>query len=184
MISVGIGLTLSRGGVLATGVSVLVFLFWLLGHRKYRAQALVALVGMIALSYFAVAQSSFLKDRIHQAFQRESSHDLNVRPLVWKAGINMWKDQPGCGVGPGQCVALFSLYRPRQVQERPGWMHNDYLQLLVEYGLVGSTVFVLGGLFLVLGAWKTRRYVLRRVRIWAIKDTAIAPPLSWVVLFR
>ena len=39
VISVGIGLTLSRGGVLATGVSVLVFLFWLLGHRKYRAQA-------------------------------------------------------------------------------------------------------------------------------------------------
>ena len=161
VISVGIGLTLSRGGVLATGVSVLVFLFWLLGHRKYRVQALVALVGMIALSYFAVAQSSFLKDRIHQAFQRESSHDLNVRPLVWKAGINMWKDQPVFGVGPGQFDALFSLYRPRQVQERPGWMHNDYLQLLVEYGLVGSTVFVLGGLFLVLGAWKTRRYVLR-----------------------
>ena len=161
VISVGIGLTLSRGGVLATGVSVLVFLFWLLGHRKYRAQALVALVGMIALSYFAVAQSSFLKDRIHQAFQRESSHDLNVRPLVWKAGINMWKDQPVFGVGPGQFDALFHFTdhdRSRSVQGgcttiiSNCWLNTASLDLL----FLSWVVF-----FLVLGAWKTRRYVLR-----------------------
>ena len=102
VISVGIGPTLSRGGVLDRLRSG--FLFWLLGIVKI-GPGLVALVGMIALSYFAVAQSSLRSNP--SSISKESLADLNVRPLVW-AGINTWKDHV-FGVGPGQFDALFPL---------------------------------------------------------------------------
>ena len=130
VISVGIGLTLSRGGVLATGVSVLVFLFWLLGYqiqgpgpRRTRWDDCIELLccGAILLS-----QGS------NPSHFKESPRTISMCVLV--LSWHQWKDQPVFGVGPGQFDALFSLYRPRQVQERPGWMHSDYLQLLVEYG--------------------------------------------------
>jgi len=164
VITVGIGLTLSRGGALATGVSVCCFLLLLLGHRKYRLQAAVAMLGLLVVGYLVMERADFLGERFHQAFERENSPEQNVRPLIWKAGMTMWQDHKLMGAGPGQFDALFPLYRPAAVQERPGWMHNDYLQLLVEYGTIGASLLALGMLLLLAGAWKTRKYVLRQGR--------------------
>ncbi|MGA0315849.1 MAG: MFS transporter, partial [Alphaproteobacteria bacterium] len=129
-----------------------------------RLQAAVAMLGLLVVGYLVMERADFLGERFHQAFERENSPEQNVRPLIWKAGMTMWQDHKLMGAGPGQFDALFPLYRPAAVQERPGWMHNDYLQLLVEYGTIGASLLALGMLLLLAGAWKTRKYVLRQGR--------------------
>ena len=32
----------------------------------------------------------------------------------------------------------FRQFRPAKVQLRPGWAHNDYLNALAEWGIVGT----------------------------------------------
>jgi tetratricopeptide (TPR) repeat protein len=47
---------------------------------------------------------------------------------------------------------LFDQYRPRGFINEPDWAHNDYLNTLSDYGLVGFTLwFVAGGVLLGLG---------------------------------
>jgi O-antigen ligase len=164
VIMAGIGVTMSRGGWLATGISIVTFLLMLLGHRKYRIQAAVALLCLLLGGYFVVDRSEGLKERLNQTLRRDQTQSLTVRPLIWQSSIDMWKDHKWTGVGPGQFDHAFQHYRHPEIQERPGWVHNDFLHLLVEYGIIGGVVLFLGLLLLLNGAWKTRKYVLREGR--------------------
>ncbi len=164
VIMAGIAVTMSRGGWLATGFSIMAFLVMLLGHRKYRIQAAVALLCFLVGGFLVFDKSEGLKERLNQTLERESNAPVSVRSLIWESSTEMWKDHAWIGVGPGQFDHAFQHYRHPEVQERPGWAHNDYLHLVVEYGNVGFCIFGLGFLLLAAGAWKTRKYVLREAR--------------------
>lgn len=164
VILAGIGVTMSRGGWLATGISIMAFLVLLLGHRKYRIQAGAALLCFIIGGYLVFDHSDSLKERLNQTLHRESGAPVSVRSLIWDASWKMGNDHKWVGVGPGQFDYRFQDYRHPEVQERPGWVHNDFLHLWVEYGLVGGGIFVIGLALLVSGAWKTRKYVMREAR--------------------
>jgi hypothetical protein len=59
----------------------------------------------------------------------------------------MWQDHPWLGVGPGLFDQRYREYRAptEKAQSRPGRVHNDYLNTLADWGLVGA--------LLVLAAW-------------------------------
>ncbi len=164
VIMAGIGVTMSRGGWLATGISIMAFLVMLLGHRKYRIQAGVALLCLLIGGFLVFDRSEGLKERLNQTLERDSSAPVSVRSLIWESTVDMWKDHRWVGVGPGQFDHAFQYYRHSEVQERPGWVHNDFLQLLAEYGLIGFGLIGSGLALLAAGAWKTRKYVLREAR--------------------
>ena len=164
VILAGIGVTMSRGGWLATGFSIMAFLVLLLGHRKYRIQAAAALLCFLAGGYVIFDQSEGLKERLNQTLQRDSGAPVSVRSLIWDASWKMWGDHRMFGVGPGQFDYRFQDYRHVEVQERPGWVHNDFLHLLVEYGVIGGAIFLVGLGLLAAGAWRTRKYVMREGR--------------------
>ncbi|MBT5926991.1 MAG: hypothetical protein HOH33_10265 [Verrucomicrobia bacterium] len=164
VIMAGIGVTMSRGGWLATGISIMAFLVMLLGHRKYRIQAGAALLCFLMGGFLVFDRSEGLKERLNQTLQRDTSTPVSVRSIIWKSTLDMWEDHQWTGVGPGQFDYTFQHYRHPEVQERPGWVHNDYLHLLVEYGIIGLGIFGVGFILLAAGAWKTRKYVLREAR--------------------
>jgi hypothetical protein len=73
----------------------------------------------------------------------------------------MWRDHPWFGVGPAHFDVRFPKYRTEYLQTRPYWVHNDYLNALVDWGAVGGALI---GTFLALlthGAVRTWRYVQR-----------------------
>jgi O-antigen ligase len=164
VIIAGIGVTMSRGGWLATGVSIMAFLVMLLGHRKYRIQAGAALLCFLIGGFLVFDRSDGLKERLNQTLERDSNAPVSVRSLIWESTVDMWKDHQWIGEGPGQFDHAFQYHRHPEVQERPGWVHNDFLHLLVEYGIIGFGLFGAGLLLLAAGAWKTRKYVLREAR--------------------
>ncbi|MGZ4982734.1 MAG: O-antigen ligase family protein [Chthoniobacterales bacterium] len=139
---VAIVLTGSRGGYLSTTISLLVFallsaklvrrvrgrLFWSLGGVGILAAAILA-VAVTA----AVKRSPYLTNRAQNTFELS-----NMRVDLWNGALQQWKLEPIFGTGSGTYLYYGRLFRTERVQQDPIYVHNDYLNLLAEYGAVGA----------------------------------------------
>ena len=139
---VGLVLTGSRGGYLSAGASLLVFAILSLailrrsgGNMFWKVGAVGAMAAIIlgcAVAY-SVGKSAFLKDRAQNTFDTS-----NMRISLWKGAIQQWELQPVSGTGSGTYLYFGRLFRTDQMQLDPIYVHNDYLHLLAEYGLLGA----------------------------------------------
>ncbi len=151
MMLAGIGVTLSRGGYVAVGVALIVFFVILLWNRDYRIPAIILLV-------LLVAGGAVFGRRSWKAQKRLEQFDtLDMRQAYWKAAREMWKENFWFGVGPQHYDWRFRKWRSPELQRRPVYVHNDYLNTLAEYGTVGG--IIVGGSILLLGwgvvrSWK------------------------------
>ncbi len=83
---------------------------------------------------------------------------LGVRFVMWKATARIIKERPLTGVGAGAWEADIPLYQAEGAQlETDYYVHNEFLQLLAEYGLVGWLFLLLLFAYLLRAAWKTLR---------------------------
>ena len=157
---VGIGATISRGGWVSTALALLVFFAVLFRQRNYRRLVIVT-VALMALG----AGYTVMRDRqVHKRFENMlpgQSQDIRVRPFLWGPALKMWMDNPATGVGPAHFDVRFPKYRPPGLQSRPLWAHNDYLNALADWGLVGIGLIGAFLACLVAGVIKTLRYVHR-----------------------
>jgi O-antigen ligase len=145
VIFAGLTVTISRGGWLGGGVSMVVLFFYVVRQRDYWKRALVVLVvlsGIFIFFYLKAVMPPNRVERIDQAFAVE-----DVRYKLWGPAYEMWKDHPWLGVGPNHFDERFRQYRPAdsEVQARPDRVHNDYLNTLVDWGVIGA--------ILILAAW-------------------------------
>lgn len=140
VIFAGICVTVSRGGWLASGIALAALFAWLLRERDYWRRGLTVLVVFLVLfgGFFWKADvGPERKERIEVAKQVE-----DVRFQLWKPAFAMWKDHWLTGVGPAHFDSVFRAYRPatHALQTRPERVHNDYLNTLVDWGLVGFLI--------------------------------------------
>ncbi len=152
-----IGCTASRGGWVVTGLILAALCGVLLYNRNYRVQALVLLLALAGTLYFLVPRFNVGELRFKNTFSSGKADDL--RYLIWEPAVRMWRDNPWWGVGPGEFDSRFGQYRPVEVQLRPGWVHNDYLHTLVDYGVVGTVLVAVAWVLLYAGIWKTWEFV-------------------------
>lgn len=153
----GLGVTLSRGGWLSAGLALLVMFVVLLGMRGRRLPAILFVALVIGCGAFFFNQTYHAQQRWDDLFREHA----DIRFHLWKPALEMWQDHFLWGAGPGHFDYRFPFYRPEVVQLRPGHVHNDYLNTLADYGLVGGLlVAVTLGLFL-WGITKTWRFVKR-----------------------
>jgi hypothetical protein len=85
--------------------------------------------------------------------------DLVVRPGIWTAAEQMWRDHFWWGVGPAHYNCRFREYRPESVQMSPDRAHNDYLNLLADWGAAGGIIVLAGMVTFGAGLRKTWKYV-------------------------
>ena len=151
VLGAGLAVTFSRGGWLAAAGGLLVLLVTLAGHRNYRWRAVLLLVVLLAGGGFFVSnylsKSVGYMTHIKSAADSGTSLDMAVRLKLWQTAARMWEDHFWWGVGPAHFDYRFREYRPEAVQMRPDRAHNDYLNLLADWGTVGG-LFVLAGLAL------------------------------------
>src|SRR5262249_14120707 len=95
--------------------------------------ALVLAVGSIAAD-----KSLFSNDRVHTLPEETS----DVRLDLWKAAIQEWQVQPIIGTGSGPYLFYGRQFRTDRIDRDPVDVHNDYLHLLAEYGIIGSAFFL------------------------------------------
>jgi O-antigen ligase len=141
----GLVLTGSRGGYLSTTASVLVFigLSVLILRRGDRALSfkvgmagVVVAAGIAGSCFFLVQKSDYLSGRAANIFETR-----NMRLDFWGAALQQWRLQPISGTGAGTYLFFGRQFRTDRVQVDPIEVHNDYLHLLAEYGILGALCF-------------------------------------------
>ena len=139
----GITVTIARAGWLATGVSLAAMYYWLMRQRDFRKRGLIllgVLAGIFAIFYLKAEMPPERFERFELARQVE-----DVRFRLWPAAVAIWKDHFWFGGGPAHFDSLFRQYRPPDpdLQARPERVHNDYLNTLADWGLVGAILVLL-----------------------------------------
>ncbi len=137
----GLLLSQSRGGVLCGVFSLLVWVGLTLrasylGKPHRFDRALILGVGAVAVLFCiggtVVATHNEMRERLATTLQRD------IRGALWQAALEQFHQAPVFGTGAGTHLYLGRLFRRPEVQSDPIHAHNDYLELLAEYGLVGA----------------------------------------------
>ena len=158
MIAVGIGVSLSRGGWLATALALVLFFLVLLFHRGFRLPAAFALGVMLLGVVYCAPRSSLIQQRAETVVKEAGSTEY-TRYRLWLPALELWRETPWLGLGPGHFDYRFRSVRPQEIQLRPDRAHNDFLNTLVDWGVVGL-VLVLGALgILTYGVMRAWRHV-------------------------
>jgi O-antigen ligase len=140
LLSLGFVFTISRGGWIALALALTV---WPLIARRVAwwrrvAQALGVLVAAIVVVGLLVAVVPLARARF-QTMVRDTG-ELS-RPIVWRAAWQLFRSAPAVGTGAGSFNVLFERHRPERFRDEPQWAHNEYLNTLSDYGLVGFVLF-------------------------------------------
>lgn len=142
-------LTFSRGGWIGLVFSMFV-LFMLLVNwwsvhlpKFWRRWAMpIVLGGLTTLLVLAVVAVPALRDRVASIFAGREDSSNNFRINVWYAVIDMIKDYPILGIGPGNDA--FNKIYPRYMHARYSALsaYSILLELAVEAGVIGLTCFL------------------------------------------
>jgi O-antigen ligase len=164
VMAAGLTVTFSRGGWAAAAVGLLALLVILLGRRQHRIPALLLLVLLLGGGALFVrgylAKTLTYMVRVQDTVEN-GQVDLDLRSGMWSAAEKMWLDHFWWGVGPAHYDYRFREYRPERVQQRPDRVHNDYLNLLADWGAAGGIIVLAGMAAFAAGLWETRKHVQR-----------------------
>ena len=172
---VGVALSGSRGGYLGVAASILVFALLsllVLGAAGSRQLLKFSAVGLILGSLLSIGLWTLLQQNATLAGKIQNIVTDPTRLDLWRAAIEQWKLQPWTGTGSGTYLYYGREFRAPTMQMDPVDVHNDYLHLLAEYGVLGAAAFlVFFGAHLWRGGQTFVALGMRRV-------AAGAPPLS------
>jgi O-antigen ligase len=160
MMLAGLAVSGSRGGWVAGTGSLLVFFGLLATQRSHRLPALALLVVLVAGAVYFAKNSRLFQARMQPTFA-EGRLELDLRAELWEATTQMWQDHRWWGVGPGHFDARFGMYRPPSVQLRADRAHNEYLNLLADWGVIGAGLIAAVLVTLAAGLVRTWRFVRR-----------------------
>lgn len=134
----GLAVTVSRAGWASAGISLSVFFLLLVKNRSYRIPAIALLALMIAGVVFFVKKTDQPGRRLNELVIEGTVGDSRIG--LWKAGNGVWRDNVLWGAGPAQFDQVWRKHRPPDIQMRPLYVHNDYLNTLADYGVIGLGV--------------------------------------------
>ena len=158
----GMAVTFSRGGWVAVTVALLALLGTLIFHRNHRLPAFLLLVVLAGGgTVFVTNYLSKTLSYIHRVGTPGEAAEFNlaVRLDIWTAAEQMWGDHFWWGVGPAHYDHRFREYRPEIVQMSPDRAHNDYLNLVADWGAAGGIIVLAGMVTFGAGLRKTWKYV-------------------------
>lgn len=138
-------LTLTRGAIIGSAVSLGIMLVWP-PFRRIAAVALVALLVFAVANGDAISRSERLNlvgDRLATVVDPGAANVNNQRLRIWRTVPQIWADHPVFGVGVGN----FGEYSLRYGLQEGGYgfahAHNVALTVLAEQGAVGFGLLLL-----------------------------------------
>ncbi|MFN0108068.1 MAG: O-antigen ligase family protein [Blastocatellia bacterium] len=154
----GIGLSASRGGVLALGAEITFLILIAIPtffHSRHEskarrtgflirsAAALLIGAGAIAGAIWLVGSEGLVAN--FSQIQTETGGELPAserfsRRDIWRATTELIKDHPVTGVGFGAFQFAYSRYDQSSGIQRVEQSHNDYLQIVADGGFIGGAI--------------------------------------------
>jgi O-antigen ligase len=163
-------LALSRGGIilgLALGICFLflAFIAYLRGDRNGKSLLILtiflSITTVAGILFFQLSDTKEIRKRITDSLETISNIGSYDRVLSTKATWEMAQDQLIYGWGAGSFRYIFPIYQKNynhlwylKYNDKRGWYfrkfysyaHNDWIQFLADYGIVGCAF--LGGIFM------------------------------------
>lgn len=166
MMATSIVVSLSRGGLLALGVEIIVFgVIAALLRKRWRAAVVPGAIVALALGVIALLALWISYDQIAARWKNLSGDggELSVagRLEAWRNSWRLFRDHPLTGAGLGTFPTGYPAYGSSSAyRERLEQAHNDYLQLLTDGGIAGGAIglwFLVALLLLARRQWKKLR---------------------------
>jgi O-antigen ligase len=160
-------LTFSRGGIGLAAAAVFVALIYLLRDRRSRIALFVVGITLAGFGYYVAypALQSFTKGKLTERYTNTNSSN---RITFAKYDLEIYRDHPAFGVGPGMATDLRDQLGLR------GIAHTEFTRMFAEHGTFGALAFVL----LVILAIRT----MRRTD-GLIPKALVGALLAWAGLF-
>jgi hypothetical protein len=172
---------------------IVVLLGWQLGpallRRLSRTQRRAVVTGAAAFLVVlcALAQASHLDQPVGRWRELTENIPNDARWLAARVAISILPDAGALGFGPGTFRVLFPVYNNAHTPPAPGFwrfLHEDYLQTLLEWGWLGSALWALlffGGIVFAIRNlrrsraenWSPRRRLMLPLLVIALGGVAI-----------
>jgi hypothetical protein len=136
---VGVAISFSRAGWLATGGAVLVLGLCFVRWREWRLLTNAAIAGMVLAVAFTIPFARQIKQRLFEA----PPELINARFETYETGYTLWKQGPYLGLGAN--TYMFAMENRMGVVEGDPYFippHNMLLLQLVELGPLGVLTFL------------------------------------------
>ena len=138
--------TESRGGLVASAV-VLVVAVLLAGPVRFHALALISMIASFGVFYYTLVAPPEALARITEF---RGADQGSGRVDLWEVAVQVFRDHPIIGVGagnfrvvePAYAITDINLRSPHLIVDLTKVVHNTYLHLLTEIGLIGLALFV------------------------------------------
>ncbi len=140
LIIVSIFVSLSRGAMISTCLSLLLFTFFLL-KRKISKGNTTLIIFVIILTALSIGWFGW--DQIFERFAQLK----NTQGIIYESRLDFWKDSLDIikhftitGAGLGAFSHIYPLHRSIISELFLDHAHNDYLELLAEGGILGFLI--------------------------------------------
>ena len=156
----GIAVTISRAGYVSALVALALVLCNLYKLPKYRIPAILAtLLVLIGLGWFLMGKSQVQSrfDELLNATQLEEG-----RGAIFQSSLPMVGEHPLLGMGLGSYDTRMYHYISEKIQNAPLFAHSDYLQFIIEWGIIGFILLLLLLANMIWGVFKTMRYFAQK----------------------
>ncbi|HET7623792.1 MAG TPA: O-antigen ligase family protein [Verrucomicrobiae bacterium] len=154
----GIAVSLSRGSWISVGLVLVILFALLISYRAYRIPSIALLIVLIGAGIYLAPRAYIFKVRVDQFSQNDRFND-SARLDLWEPAVRLWKENIWWGIGPNHYNYRFREFRPQSEQYQPDRVHNDYLNTLTDYGIVGFALVLSAFVLLFWGVRKTWPYV-------------------------
>jgi O-antigen ligase len=178
MFTLGLFFSVSRGGYLAwmTGLFVIICFFILQRHISLQLRIGMMACGLIiaAGAAYSAFQNPYVKARIDATWAGD------VRLYLAQDALKIWKTQPLLGTGMASFDHTHQRITETILSTRAKYTHNDYLNLLADYGAIGAALCLLFFLLVLYSLFKKQAqaerefdFMTSRSALWVIAVMAV-----------
>ncbi len=159
LVIVSIFVSLSRGAMISTCFSLVIFTFFLMQRKISRGNTMV-IMAIIVLSALSIGWFGW--DQIFERFAKLK----NAQGIIYESRLTFWQDTKQIinhfkltGAGMGSFAHIYPLFRSINSNRILVHAHNDYLEMLAEGGIIA---FVLAAWFLGCVFYRTYKIFKKR----------------------
>jgi putative inorganic carbon (hco3(-)) transporter len=154
-------MTHTRGAWIGLGAGVVL----ILGFRQKRFLLVLPIVAVVIF----LASPEVVRARIRSIVDPQ---DVTARErlYMWGSGLQILRDRPWTGVGIRGVKSVYPAYRhPNAVRDQRGHLHNNFIQIASERGLIGAACWLWIWVVFYRDAWSA----VRRLSPGTSRDMAL-----------
>jgi O-antigen ligase len=151
---------------------------------RYATRNTVLLLASLIVIDLVVVGSWFGVEKLVKRVQETTMEDVQQREEPTAAAMNLIRDYPVFGAGPGSFYLAFPPYRTEKITAFFDHAHNDYIQFAAESGILGLAIL---GVFVILtlaaairAQWQRRDPLMRGMSFACIMGVTSILIHSWV----